>query len=241
MSHVHSQRGFTIVELMLAMTFVSLLLMAIAMTVIQISNIYTKGLTMRAVNQSGQTITQDIRRSIEAARPLDIGGADAGGGQNYQPMVKLGGDLRLPDGGRLCTGSYSYIWNNGKAFDAPVNKYQDDSSLIRLVKVVDNGSRYCADPSRAIDRMTAVEMLSDGDRELAVQSLSIREATDSPAFGQALYIVKLVLGTNDQEALELTSVDASCKPPATNPDSQDYCSINKFEFTARAGNIGGLR
>lgn len=241
MSHVHKQQGFTIVELMLAMTFVSLLLMAIAMTVIQISNIYTKGLTMRAVNQSGQAITQDIRRSIEAARPLDIGGADASGGQNYQPMVRLGGELSQPDGGRLCTGSYSYIWNNGKAFSTPVNKFQDDSTLIRLVKVVDNGSRYCADPSRPIDRATAVEMLSDGDRELAMQSFAIRQATDNPEFGQALYLITLQLGTNDQEALDLTSLDASCKPPSENAELQDYCAVNKFEFTARAGNIGGLR
>lgn len=241
MSHVRKQQGFTIIELMLAMTFVSLLLMAVSMTVIQISNIYTKGLTMRAVNQTGQTLTQDIRRSVEAARPLDIGGADASGGQNYQPMVKLGGELSRPDGGRLCTGSYSYIWNNGKSFATPVNKYRDDSSLIRMVKVVDNGSRYCADPSRPIDRATATEMLSDGDRELAVQSFAIRQATDTPAFGQALYLITLELGTNDQEALELRSMDTACKPPSESAELQDFCAVNKFEFTARAGNIGGLR
>ena len=246
MIHVHKkhqQSGFTIVELLLAMSFVSLLLMAITMTVVQITNIYTKGLTMRAVGQAGQTLTQDIRRSIEAARPLDLG-VDSKGGQNFQPMVAVGGDINNPDGGRLCTGSYSYIWNNGKALANPVNNYSNSDETIRLVKVIDNGSLYCSDPARAIDRATSTEMLSAGDRELAVQSFSIKLATANPDSGQALYLIMLEVGTNDEGSLDrqttLTSIDTSCRPPAEGVKLDDYCAVNKFEFTARAGNVGGL-
>ena len=48
--------GFTIVELMLAMAFLAVLLVVITMTVIQISNVYNKGLTLRAVDQAGRTL-----------------------------------------------------------------------------------------------------------------------------------------------------------------------------------------
>lgn len=243
MTHANHQKGFTLVELLLAMSFVTLLLMAITITVIQLTNIYTKGLTMRAVAQSGQAVTQDIRRSIEASRPLDVGSTGEGG-QNFQPIVAVGGDINNADGGRLCTGAYSYIWNNGKALMDPVNKFADSDELIRLVKVVDNGSLYCADPARLVDKATAVEMLSEGDRELAIQSFAIKEVTASPESGQALYLISLEVGTNDQEALmravSLTSIDTSCRPPVEGVKLDDYCAVNKFEFTARAGNVGGL-
>lgn len=244
MNHVSNQKGFTLVELLLAMSFVSLLLMAIALTVVQITGIYNKGLTLRAVDQVGQALTQDIRRSIEAARVLDVG-TPAVGGANYKPQIALGGDINDPDGGRLCTGSYSYIWNNGKAFNNPVNKYELNNTLIRLVKVPDNGGLYCADLSRNIDRSLATEMLDAGDRELAIQSFSVSSAVQNSDLQQALYQITLEIGTNDQEALArsatLLSIDTSCKPPSEDQGLKNFCAVNKFEFTARAGNTGGGR
>lgn len=245
MNHViKRQQGFTIVELLLAMSFVSLLLMAITMTVIQVTNIYTKGLTLRSVGQVGQTVAQDIRRSVEAARPLDVG-TDENGGLHFKPMVAVGGDLRNPDGGRFCTGSYSYIWNNGKGLTQPVNKYAGSDELIRLVKVADNGSIYCSDPSRGVAQDQATEMLSGGDRILAVQSFKVKRVGSNPDAGQALYYITLEVGTNDEGSLNrevtLNSIDTSCQPPSDGVRLEDYCAINKFEFTARAGNTGGSR
>lgn len=235
------QQGFTLIELLLAMSFVSLLLMAITVTVIQVTNIYTKGVTMKTVDQVGQSVSQDIRRSIEASRPLDLG-VTAAGGVNYRPSVAVGGDVTKPDGGRLCTGAYSYIWNNGKSLASPVNKYTSGDTAIRLVKVPDNGALYCSDPSRPVDQSLATEMLSTGDRELAVQSFTITMAASNPTLQQALYQVRLEIGTNDRDALEqLTTLDTTCKPPAEAEGLRDYCAVNRFEFTARAGNTGGGR
>ncbi len=243
MNHVReSQRGFTLIELILAMSFVSILLMAITLTVIQITNIYTKGLTMRAVDQTGQAITKDIRSSIESSRTLDVGTANVGGA-NYKTMVAVGGDINKPDGGRLCTGSYSYIWNNGKGLTNPVNKYDNGSGVIRMVKIRDNGALYCSDISRTIDHSLASEMLDAGDRELAVQSMTIRRAAQNADSGQTLYQISFELGTNDQDALDhgsgINTTDTSCKPPADNKGLTNYCAVDKFDFTARTATTGG--
>lgn len=238
---INQQKGFTLIELLLAMSFVSILLMAITVTVIQISNIYTKGLTMKAVDQAGQSVSQDVRRSIEAVRPLDLGATPAGGA-NYRPSIAAGGDIAKPEGGRLCTGSYSYVWNNGASLATPVNKYSDSAELIRLVKVADSGALYCSDPARTIDRGAAVEMLNVSDRELAVQKFSIQTVASSSSLQQALYWIRIEIGTNDREALEqLTTLDTTCRPPAESEGLRDYCAVNTFEFTARAGNTGGGR
>lgn len=50
-------RGFTIIELMLSMTFLAMLMLVIALTTIQISNIYNKGVTLREVNQAGRSVS----------------------------------------------------------------------------------------------------------------------------------------------------------------------------------------
>lgn len=245
MNHARNHRsGFTLVELLLAMTFISFLLVAITMTIIQVSSIYNKGLTLRAVGQAGESVTQDIRRSVESAQPLSLGTTPEGG-PNLRQMVNVGGDINKPDGGRLCTGSYTYVWNNGTSMRTPVNKYATGDELIRLVKVMDNGSQYCADPSKEIEKTGAVEMLEGGDRELAVQSFAIKEAAVNPESSQALYLITMEIGTNDDDTLNqnatVATIDTSCKPPSEGVKLDDYCAVNRFEFTARAGNTGGLR
>lgn len=65
MSRVYKkQSGFTMVELMLAMAFVAVLLILIAVSIIYISRIYNKGITIRELNQVGRTVSDDLLRSV---------------------------------------------------------------------------------------------------------------------------------------------------------------------------------
>lgn len=236
-----SVQGFTIIELMLAMTFVSVLMVAIAMTVIQLSNVYNKGTTLKAVDQAGRAVSQDMQFTLAAAGQLDIG-ENGSGGLNYKPQVQVGGEMSNPDGGRLCTGSYSYVWNTGHGLRSPVNSYETGTEQIRMVKVRDIGALYCSDVSRSIKNEDATELLSAGDRELAVQSLKIIPVANDPVAQQALYSVELELGTNDQDSLDqkttVTTIDTSCRPPSDAMSTREFCAVSKFEFTVRAGNRG---
>lgn len=243
MNRADKQRGFTVIELMLAMAFVSVLLIAITMTVIQMANIYNKGTTLRAVDQAGRAISRDIQTTVAAAQPLDVG-ENGTGGVSYKPQVQIGGEQNNPDGGRLCTGTYTYIWNTGHGLKNPVNRYEnDDTRQIRLAKVHDSGALYCNDVSRAIKAEDATELLAAGDRELAVQSLKIVPVAIDGVTQQTLYRVMIELGTNDQDSLDqsagITTIDTTCKPPSDAASQRDFCAVNKFEFTVRAGNKGG--
>lgn len=235
--------GFTIIELMLAMGFVALLLLAIAMTTIQIGKIYTKGITLRQVNQAGRALSDELQRSIAATSPFDV---DTKTG----PMARY---IDQPGGGRLCIGKYSYAWNTGRALaggmgaPAVVNTYdQPDGAPIRFVRVNDPGALLCASPSNKVVQSSATEMLDSGDRDLVIHSFDIKQTTALDATtGQALYAVSFVLGTNDATQLDNVGVggiatnDVSCKPPAQGQGGEDYCSVNKFDIIARAGNRGG--
>lgn len=238
MNHVGKNRtGFTLIELMLAMSFISVLLIAIALTVIQISNVYNRGITLKDVNQAGRSISAELNRSISQSSLFNIDSGD-----DSQFIVQ--GDW----GGRLCVGQYSYIWNYGKYLEKgdkmTLNLYQgDDTSssdtsipIPRFVKALDPGASYCRDSSKKIDPDSSVELLNVGEHNLALHKFTISSsptATDSKT-NQRLYSIEFVLGTNDQDALNYES-DIQCKPPSQEGADANYCSVNIFDLVVRAG------
>jgi prepilin-type N-terminal cleavage/methylation domain-containing protein len=236
MSHDNKQ-GFTLIELMLAMTFIAILLVAIAITSIQISNIYSKGITLREVNQAGRAVSDDLQRSIASSVPFDVTPK-----VDDSPATELSKYVVRDGGGRLCLGRYTYVWNYGasiaKVDGAPTlfNEYEDNSA-VRFAKVNDPSGGLCENPAQPVQRADATEMLSSGDRELVLHDFDITSSQQDPATGQALYAISIVIGTNDDAQLETN--DRSCKPPASGVGQENYCSVNQFDIIARAGNKTG--
>ena len=220
-----NRKGFTLIELMLAMTFVSALLLAVAMTVIQISHLYTRGLTVKEVNQAGRSMGIELKRGISQSAPFDIPGA------KY---------INQAWGGRLCVGQYSYVWNYGPTLNNTTtdknnsNVYAGGNTKMSFIKVPDSAGAYCSTPDSLIDKTNAVEMLASGDNSLAVQSFTVANDSTDPASGEAIYSISYVIGTNDQAAL---SPDyTSCKAPDQSGSDLNYCSINRFDIVVRALN-----
>lgn len=226
-----NKKGFTLIELTLAMGFVSALLIAIVLTVIQIGNIYNKGITMKEVNQSGRTLSDELQRSIAGSSPFDL-------------------NKKFIDedwGGRLCVGKYSYVWNYGESIssdDASLYKYLGaaaDAEPLRFVKIQDKTGSYCVkDPTNGYPDVPvdATELLSGGDRNLVLHSLKVTSDVDDPLTQQQLYFISFSLGTMEKDLL--TADNESCKPPDSTDSSKrdfSYCAVNRFDIVARAGNI----
>jgi len=213
------------------MAFLSVLLIAITMTVIQIGNIYTRGLTIKEVNQAGGALAIELQRDINASTPFDI----TPGGTNY---------IKSDWGGRLCTGQYSYIWNYGEDLNkdaSNLNVYDGTSTeKIRFVKVFDSGSYYCSKASttkKLINSSDAVELLSASEHNLAIHEFSIESnsAVSDNKTGQRLYNIEFIIGTNDISALNYVG-SATCRTPDDVKSDLSYCLVNQFNIVARAGN-----
>ncbi|MFZ2125148.1 MAG: prepilin-type N-terminal cleavage/methylation domain-containing protein [Candidatus Saccharimonadales bacterium] len=235
MNHVVNKKaGFTIIELMLAMAFVATLLVAVAMTVIQIGNTYNRGITFKNVNQIGRSISSEVQRSIIGVQAFDLG-------TRYIQQGEPGNYW----GGRLCTGQYTYIWNYGKAIQAGdisrLNTYAGGSTkTIRFIKVPDSNASYCQDVSKKAVLADSIELLTVGpntpEYDLALHSFSIitsATATDVKT-GQQLYSIEFLVGTNNSDALSLDY--QSCKLPGEDGADPSYCSVSRFNVLARAGN-----
>lgn len=224
---------------MLAMSFISVLLIAIAMTVIQISNIYNHGLTVKDLNQSSRSISTELQRSIAGAAPFSIA---TGTGNHF--IVKAWG-------GRLCTAQYSYIWNYGANLSNAVatNNYSNNnlnvysttpSTLIRFVKIPDSNAAYCI-PNVAgkypdVDITKATELLNVGDHSLVIHSFTVSSAAAAidTKTNERLYMISFTIGTNDQNAL--VSGAQSCKTASVSGADPAYCAVQQFTLVVRAGN-----
>ncbi len=232
------QTGFTIIELMLAMAFVSALLIAVALTVIQIGNIYNQGLTLKDVNQAGRSLTSELQRDIGESMPFNIAGS--GSSARY---------IKQSFGGRLCTGQYSYIWNYGSAIHnnnpSLLNTYiAPTTTTINFVRVLDPTANYCINPTTKIATSGATELLAAGEHTLAIHNFSISSASSAgnSATGQQLYSIGFTIGTNEYNNNQWTlSADASgnvsCLPPNNPAADPAYCAVAQFNIVALAGNI----
>jgi Tfp pilus assembly protein PilV len=225
MSRNHApMRGFTLIELMLAMTFVSFLLVGIALLTIQMSTMYTRGLTMKEVNQAGTEVADDMRRTISES-PL----------RNVQATKK--GDNFV-----LCTGSYSYITNGSKQLESggsPNVKFFGSNTPVRLAKVRDISASYCTTNRLNAATVTledgAVELLGGGDRSLVVRKLSLDPVaglSEDSLAGRMLFTVRLTLSTGVDDEIE----NDTCRAPDDEKTGGEYCAINTFVIVARVGN-----
>jgi Tfp pilus assembly protein FimT len=234
MNHVKNRQvGFTLIELMLSMVFVSVLLISIAMTVIQIGDIYNRGITSKEVNQAGRAISDELQTSIADSTAFDI---NPGSTSRY---------IAKDWGGRLCIGKYSYIWNYGKNLQTSdnqsLNHYVGSNQQIRFVKVQDQSASYCLDSTKAIDPTNATELLAAGERNLAIHQFKISSqdsAADSRT-NQRLYSIQFSIGTNDIQALNGindNSGEVTCKAPNEAGSDLSYCAVGQFNIVARASN-----
>jgi type II secretory pathway pseudopilin PulG len=234
----HHNKGFTLVELVLSMAFLSMLLLAIALLVLQISSIYNKGLTLKSVNEAGQLISSDIQRTLNTSEPLFV-------------QYVEGTDN---SGGRLCAGSTVYAWNFGSdKNDDGFNTYSNGGKDVRMVKFTANETtadgpvEYCVEDGGSYPLIPndATRLLADGKGNLALHTFTMNNESPTefglPVNGDAtqrIYRMTMVIGTNEKSIRAATIRATGCEVPTSRVDDE-YCAVNEFDFTARAGNRSG--
>ncbi len=68
---VKVKKGFTIMELMLAMGVVAFLMIAVAGLIIQMTNTITRGTTYRDLNAASRTINVDLTKTLNSTSMLE--------------------------------------------------------------------------------------------------------------------------------------------------------------------------
>lgn len=231
--------GFTIIELMLALAFISMLLLAIVMTAIQAGRMYSYGATLRSINQAGRDISDMLRRDfIQTDQRQVVRNGDG----DVVMGLKDGGSLRS---GRVCLGQYSYLWNVPEVLDDSLTGQavvvDHEGQPINFVRVVDSGGGLCrpdasgryinqlTDPSRVTHLL---KRQADG-REvvLAMHQLQVSSVAGASDSSDSLFGITMVIGTSRLD--EINTSDQSCRPPSDDQSNIDFCSINQFDMIVR--------
>ena len=130
----HHQSGFTIVELLLALTFFSFILLFATAGFIQINRSYNKGLTVKQMNETGRLVLEDITRAIRATPSGDV---------QILPAV----DAPNVAIRRLCAGSTRFGWNEVRDTGTNRERMLLNGALYRqlsLSRTIQPGN--CTDP-----------------------------------------------------------------------------------------------
>lgn len=221
-------RGFTIIELMLAMAFLSMLLMAIAIATIHIAKLYDRGMTIRTVNQSGRDLVASITRDARSFGSLT------------EHIVEPASDTN--NLGRLCLGTVSYLWNQPDRLRAGTGvRYKTSGGApldqIVMARVSDVGGSYCrhnafGQYSADVYRDQATELLKSSDHDLAVHDFKFDGVFLSAAGRNRLYRITFTLGTNQEGTIDSS---LGCKPPGDIESNFDFCAVNNFELMVSVG------
>lgn len=143
-----NNKGFTIVELLVSMTFFSFILLLIFVGFVQINRSYSRGLTVKEVQNSTRNLTEDLVRTIRNTNSVD--------------------EIILdPAGYRICVGGIRYAWNQ---YDDASSSFTDETyasstDQIKIVKIEDNLA--C---SADIDQANSKQLIDNNHR---VQYLSV--------------------------------------------------------------------
>lgn len=194
--------GFTLVELMLAMVFLSFLLISIALTLSDLLRDYSKGNSIKQMNQTARSTIEDMTRSIRGAKASTI---------NQDQLSN----------NRLCLFGTSYIWNLGEPPTTPIiNTFSGSSLPYRLIQVNDPVGNLCLNPALQPAYDDSIILLADG---IIIQKLNIEHTPD-----KRLFKITLQLSTDGAEAPVIPATpttDAQCD---TDRDG-DFCAVTTFQ------------
>lgn len=203
-----STRGFTIIELLLSLTFVAFILLFITSAIIQTTRLYSKGTTMRQINQVGRQLSDELYRNMRYQRPV----------------INMGTK-------RLCTGTYSYAWNTldlSSRTLTDTNKFTLASATepISLIRGQDTAKAWCSS-SADIDKNDTVQELLGGN--VALQAGEV-----VPMQAGAVTKIRFVLSTTGDNSPSAGMAGA----PAFCPEGIQgaFCAMGEFNLSVYSRN-----
>jgi type II secretory pathway pseudopilin PulG len=260
-----NKKGFTLIELTLSIAFIGALLLGIASIILGLSSIYQKGLSLRAVNASGQQIIEDINKAVNSASYVaDIARID----ENHDGFISDEESKKALDGyfyeavnvndqtqnyGAFCIANYTYVWNTARSlqngtgvtingvryrlarFPDPNHK-QCNKELEGEVTVANSNGVESVDIAPTM-ATEPVELITKDEVDLALYDFSVIPATQSVTTKQAFINISFILATL-KGGVNIKANGDYCQGSDVsefNDYDFDYCAVNKFNFSVRTG------
>lgn len=214
----HAQ-GFTLVELLLAMAFFGSVLLLATMLLMQVLNIYNKGMVVKQMNQVGRTLMEDMARVSNSGKRV----------------VTSAAGLQVSC---ITIDDVTYVWNRASAdpddtdgyAEGVAAQYKDSSGVpINFVKIT-NAAVDCSkiDPSVTPPTNSPIDTASP----VIGKTVRVYDMTVEKLAGTNLVRVAMILGTFDSPRSEYNLYANSanggnleCRPSGLG----NFCAKANFE------------
>lgn len=200
----HQNQGFTIVELMIATTVFSVILMIATFGLLQVGRMYYKGITMSRVHETTRTVMSEIAQNIQ-----------------YSGTSISGTTAASPGVNKLCLGNRRYSYIEGRLVSETPTAGQFENALVQ--DIVAN----CASSSGQVINVIN-PTLTAGSKELLQPGMRLSRLSVTD-LGNGLYsiVVRVVYGTD--ELLENpNATNAQCRNLAI---GSRFCAAAQLETT----------
>jgi len=204
-----SQRGFTLIELMIATTVFSVILLAAATTLIQIGRLYYKAIIISKTQNVTRTVTDDLSRSIQfsSGNLQRANSTDVGQPLPDEPIIRA-----------ICFGNtrYTYVEKAQVADAAADGSYDPATGKIRHVLWKDTiFSEQCGNelPNLLISNPNAGSLANRNGRELLDNNMRLqRFSVDALTGGADIFDVNVkVVYYADSDLLNNFNDPTACK------------------------------
>lgn len=219
---VKNKQGFTLVEFLLAVGMFSFFIVFVLVGFVQINRSYSRGITVKQVQQSARTVLEDISRSLQSV--------------NQAPQAVVQPSLLPGEGYRYCLEDIGvkYSWNQfnsmvGAGGGFTEESYTNDTDNIFSLVKSDIGDDSC---TTGIDSTgsNSEELISNN---LKIQSLEIEGLVRHPseAYDSSFkaFKVRLLLAVDDEDLVEQIvdagGITAQCN---SDPGSAQFCDVVEY-------------
>ncbi len=255
-----NKKGFTIIEFSISLIFISIILVAVCLLTIQISQIYQQGLVIRAINSAGREIMDEMTQTVSSSQIVAGINPTLGSGldnitdrdilearKKYFLYNQKGSDSSQQTSGIFCTGSYDYVWNTA---DTVKNNDKNNAVLInnqiyKFARIPDTSRKFCAADistgkikSISIPAGNVINLINSDENDLALYDLTVYPAMQSESTLHTLYSISFIIATT-RGGININANGDYCRsvddPKSGEYSNQDfnYCAVNRFDFVIR--------
>ena len=236
------ERGFTIIELMIATTVFSLILLLSMAGIMQITRLYYRGVTQASTQEAARSIADEFSQSIQFSNS-DVYYPTGDDANPTGPSVDVGGEPI----GFICIGGKRYTFQIDRQLkiDNPDSTIKQTSTGLWVdnPKAADGTPLGCAGSvvvapldltdSNAVDDSEGLELL---DENMRLTKLSIEPAV---ATSDSIWKIDIAVAYGDEDLLEVldngTPGDTSDDRKVCRPSGPgiEFCAVSEISTTVR--------
>lgn len=206
-----NKKGYTLIELMISISFFSLLLLMIIYGFVQINRSYTRGIVIKTIQESSRDVIEDISNTIRTSTNVSF----------ISPSYPtVGQSTRY----RLCLDGVRYAWNQQNESKTTLEVSDEryiTNETFSMVRMFDNGS--CTDN---IDKRYAEEVL---DNRAMIQHFEVKPVAGT---NNSYRLVLTVSTKGTADLLKTYGVNATCDVKV----GDQFCDVAKFNTVVTSRN-----